>query len=177
MASSCIRGGSDWILQKVSSPKGSSSPGPGCPGQWGSPHPWRGSNTVWMWPLGTWFSRPGGVGVTVGLGDLRGLSHPGWFCDLERVGSGCAVRFPRPLPWEPARSWRAVGLKPGSLGRGWMFLALPFLERKVLEGGRRQISWLPWLLFASREDFSCWALSQRLLQHLPSAGRLPGCCR
>ena len=49
--------------------------GPGCPGQWGSPHPWRGSNTVWMWPLGTWFSRHGGVGVTVGL-DLRGLFQP-----------------------------------------------------------------------------------------------------
>ena len=33
--------------------------GPGCPGQWGSPHPWSGSKTVWMWHLGTQFSRHG----------------------------------------------------------------------------------------------------------------------
>jgi len=31
---------------------------------------------VWMWHLGTWFSRHGGVGVTVGLGDLGGLFQP-----------------------------------------------------------------------------------------------------
>ena len=50
--------------------------GPGCPGQWGSPHPWRGSDTVWLWHLGTGFSRRGGIGVTVGLDDLRGLFQP-----------------------------------------------------------------------------------------------------
>jgi len=31
MASSCIRGGSDWLLGKISSPKGLSSTGTGCP--------------------------------------------------------------------------------------------------------------------------------------------------
>ena len=50
--------------------------GPGCPGPWGSPHPWRGSNTVWMWHLGTRFHRHGGAGVIVGSDDLRGLSQP-----------------------------------------------------------------------------------------------------
>jgi len=30
-----------------------SGTGTGCPGQWWSPHPWRGSRTVWMWHLGT----------------------------------------------------------------------------------------------------------------------------
>jgi len=50
--------------------------GPGCPGQWGSPHPWRRSKTVRMWHLGTWFSRRGGIGVTVGLDSLRGLFQP-----------------------------------------------------------------------------------------------------
>jgi len=76
MASSCIRGGSDWILGKISSLQEWSGIGPGCPGQWWSPHPWRGSKNVWMWHFGTWFSRRGGVGVMVGLGDLRGLFQP-----------------------------------------------------------------------------------------------------
>jgi len=35
-----------------------------------------GFKTVWMWYLKTWFSRPGGVGVTAGLNDLRGLFQP-----------------------------------------------------------------------------------------------------
>jgi len=48
----------------------------GCPGQWWSPDPWRGSKTVWMWHFGTWFIRHGGVGFTVGLDDLRGLFQP-----------------------------------------------------------------------------------------------------
>jgi len=72
--------GSSFILDKVfiiiSFLKEQSGIGPGCPGQWGSPHPWRGSNTVGMWHLGTWFSRRGGVGVTVGPDDLRGLFQP-----------------------------------------------------------------------------------------------------
>jgi len=38
-ASSCVRGGSDWILGKISSLQECSGVGPGCPGQWGSPHP------------------------------------------------------------------------------------------------------------------------------------------
>ncbi|KAK4825476.1 hypothetical protein QYF61_027631 [Mycteria americana] len=41
MASSCARGGLDWILGKPSSLKGLSSIGTGCPGKWLSHHPWR----------------------------------------------------------------------------------------------------------------------------------------
>jgi len=29
-----------------------------------------------MWHLGTWFSRHGGVGLTVGLDDLKGIFQP-----------------------------------------------------------------------------------------------------
>ena len=76
MASGCVRGGSDGTPGKISLLKEWSGLGPGCPGQWGSPHPWRGSKTVWMWPLGTWVSRHGGVGLAVGLDDLRGLFQP-----------------------------------------------------------------------------------------------------
>jgi len=65
LASSCAGGGLDWILANILFLKEWSGIGPGCPGQWGSPHSWRHSKTVWMWHLGTWFSRPGGVGVTV----------------------------------------------------------------------------------------------------------------
>ena len=72
MGNTMRRGGSDWILGKISLLQEWSGTGPGCPGQWWSPHPWRGSKTVWLWHLGTWFSRRGGVGV--GLGDLRDLS-------------------------------------------------------------------------------------------------------
>jgi len=76
MASGCIRGGLDWILGKISLLQEWSGIGPGCPGQWWSPHPWRGSKNVWMWHLGTWFSRHGGVGLTFGPDDLRGLFQP-----------------------------------------------------------------------------------------------------
>jgi len=75
-ASSCVRGGPGWILGKISLLKEWSDIGPGCPGQWWSPHPWRGSKNMRMWHLGTWFSRHGGVGVMVGLDDLRGLFQP-----------------------------------------------------------------------------------------------------
>ena len=50
--------------------------GAGCPEKQWSPHPWRGSKNVWMWHFRTWFSRHGGAGVVVGLGDLRGLLQP-----------------------------------------------------------------------------------------------------
>jgi len=50
--------------------------GTGCPGKWLSPHPWRCSKNMYMWHLGTWFGRHGGVGLTVGLDDLRGLFQP-----------------------------------------------------------------------------------------------------
>ena len=35
------QGGLDWILAKISSLKGSSGIGTGCPGKWLSPHLWR----------------------------------------------------------------------------------------------------------------------------------------
>ena len=69
-----LRGGLDWTLGKISFLKEWSGIGTGCPGQWWSPHPWKGSKTMWMWHFRTWFSRHGGVGVTVGLDDLRGLN-------------------------------------------------------------------------------------------------------
>jgi len=95
MASRCIRGGLDWLLGKISVLREWSGIGPGCPGQWGSPHPWRGSNTVWTWHLGTWFSRHGGVGVTAGLDDLGGLFQPEGFCGcMTCMGWGHSVRSP-----------------------------------------------------------------------------------
>jgi len=48
-----VRGGLDWILGKISVLKEWSGIGPGCPGRWWSPHPWRGSKTVWMWHFRT----------------------------------------------------------------------------------------------------------------------------
>ena len=41
MASSCVRGGLDWILGKISLLKEWSGIGTGCPGRRLSPHPWR----------------------------------------------------------------------------------------------------------------------------------------
>jgi len=38
MASGCVRGGLDWILEKISLVKGI---GVSCPGKWWSHHPWR----------------------------------------------------------------------------------------------------------------------------------------
>jgi len=73
LASSCVRGGSDGTWGQMSFLGERSGIGAG---QWGSPHPWGGSKPVWMWHLGTGFGRHGGVGVMVGLDDLRGLSHP-----------------------------------------------------------------------------------------------------
>ena len=48
----------------------------GCPGRWWSHHPWRFSKNVLMWHFRTRFSRRGGVGLTLGLHDLRGLFQP-----------------------------------------------------------------------------------------------------
>jgi len=107
MASSSLRGGSDWILGKMSSLEEWSGIGPGCPGRWGSPHPWRGSNTVWMWPLGTWLSRRGAVGLAVGLDGLRGLLQP------SRSGDSMICHQP------PRALGRAGSLPgPGSDGNG-----------------------------------------------------------
>ena len=71
-----LRGGLDGTLGKVSLLQEWSGIGTGCPWWWQSHHPWRGSKTMKMWHFGTWFSRHGGVGVTVGLDDLWGLFQP-----------------------------------------------------------------------------------------------------
>jgi len=73
MASSCVRGRLDWILGKIT--ERAVRHWHGLPRGVGSHHRQRGSNTVWMWHSGTWFSRHGGVGVIAGLDDLRGLSN------------------------------------------------------------------------------------------------------
>jgi len=41
MASSCTGEGLDWALEKISSPKGLSNTGTGCPGKWWSLLSWR----------------------------------------------------------------------------------------------------------------------------------------
>ena len=46
MTSSCIRAALDWIWGKMSLLKEWSGIGPGSPGQWWSPHPWRSSKHV-----------------------------------------------------------------------------------------------------------------------------------
>jgi len=74
MASSCARGGLDWIFGKNFSPKGLASVGTGCPGKWWSHHRWRDSKVVYMLHLGTRFS--GGLGsvtLRVRLDDLKDL--------------------------------------------------------------------------------------------------------
>jgi len=76
MASSCVRGGLGWILGKNSSLNEWSGTGTGCPGKWWSLHPCRCSKNVWIWHFRTQFSRRGGVGLMVGLDDLRGLFQP-----------------------------------------------------------------------------------------------------
>jgi len=54
MASSCIRGGLDWILGKISSLKALSNTETGCPGKWWSHHTWRYLKDEQTWHLGTW---------------------------------------------------------------------------------------------------------------------------
>jgi len=73
MASSCIRGGLDWKSGKISLLKEWSGIGIGCPGKWLCPHPWRCFSKRVDVALRIWFSRHGGVGMTVGLHALRGL--------------------------------------------------------------------------------------------------------
>ena len=103
-ASGCVRGGSGWRSGTISVLGERSGVGPGCPGQGGSPHPWGGSNTVGMWPCGTWLSRRGGVGVTAGLGDLRGLLQPSRFCDAAVLlfepgpALSCPLQSPGAVP-------------------------------------------------------------------------------
>jgi len=46
MASSCIRGGLDWISGKIFLLEEWSGTGTGCRVRWWSPHPWRCSKNV-----------------------------------------------------------------------------------------------------------------------------------
>jgi len=62
--------------EKISSLKGLSSTETGFPGRWLSHHPWRCLKNGWMCYFGVWLSRHGGVGLTGGLDDLRGLFQP-----------------------------------------------------------------------------------------------------
>ena len=76
MASSCVRGGLDWLSGKISLLKEWSDMGTGSPGRWLSPRPWSCSKTTSVVALQVWFSRHGGAGWMVGLHDLRGLFQP-----------------------------------------------------------------------------------------------------
>jgi len=78
MASSYVRGGLDWISGKIFLMKEWSGIGIGCPGKWLSHRPWRCSRNVWIWHFWTFFSRHSGVGLMIGLEDLRGLFQPWW---------------------------------------------------------------------------------------------------
>jgi len=74
---SCVRGGLDWILGKISSPEGLSSIRAGGPGKWWGHHPWGNLKDVEMWRLGTRFS--GGLGSAkfmVEFDHLKGLFQP-----------------------------------------------------------------------------------------------------
>ena len=79
MAASCVGRGLCWVSGKMSFLKERSGVGAGCPGRWGSPRP-GGSDTVWMWRLGTGCSRRGGVGVMVASDDLGGFCQPVILC-------------------------------------------------------------------------------------------------
>jgi len=76
IASSCARGGSVWILLKISSLKKCQCVGIGCPGRWLTHHPLKCSRNVQIWYRGTKFSEHGGDGLMVGLDHLRGLFQP-----------------------------------------------------------------------------------------------------
>lgn len=94
---------------------GLSSPGAGCPGQWWSHRPWKCSNNVWLWHMGSWAGgeRGGGgdgAGLMVGLHYLRGLFQPN-NCDSMRRDHQCRSgslvprvrlgqdRHPQVTPW------------------------------------------------------------------------------
>ena len=74
MASSCIRGGSIWILGKIYSLKEWSGSGTAAQGG-GSPHPWRCSGAVGMWHK-LWFVGSIGDGWMVGHDDLGNPFQP-----------------------------------------------------------------------------------------------------
>ena len=67
--------------------------GIGCPGKrWSHWSSWRFQRTMWIWHMGTWFSRYGGDGLMVGLDNLRGLLQPLWFCD-SAIQSDLPLRY------------------------------------------------------------------------------------
>jgi len=76
----CTKAGLGWILGKISSPKEQSGAGTDCPVSGGSHCPWGCSRSMGIWHWGTW-SVGILVWVGVGLGGLRALLQPEWFCD------------------------------------------------------------------------------------------------
>jgi len=75
--SGCARGGLDWKLGRLSSLKGLSSIGTGCPGKWLSHHAWRYLRRVDVALRGACCS--GGLGNVmsmVELDDPKGLFQP-----------------------------------------------------------------------------------------------------
>jgi len=64
------------MMRKISLPKEWSGIGIGCSGKQLSYHSWRCSKNMLIWHFRIWFSRHVGVGLMVGLGDLRGLFQP-----------------------------------------------------------------------------------------------------
>ena len=70
------------FILDISSLKGLSGIGTGCPGKQLRYHPWRYLKNVYMWCLGTLFC--GGLGsarLMVGPDDLKGLFQSKQFCD------------------------------------------------------------------------------------------------
>jgi len=75
MASSCVRGVLDWILGKISLLSGQTLEQT-AQGSGGVTIPGGIQKTSKTGHVGTWFSQRGGVRLTVGLDDLRGLFQP-----------------------------------------------------------------------------------------------------
>lgn len=74
-----------WMLGNISPLKGWSGIGVGWPGQWWNHHPWKHSNDVWMWRLGTRLSGEyDSFRLTAGiksLGKSFWTQTLPWFCD------------------------------------------------------------------------------------------------
>ena len=71
-----------------------------------------------MWHFGTWFSRHGGVGVTAGLDDLRGLFQPQWFYDNKSYKHSNMVTWKIILKlWSASAAFKSINL---FWERSWM---------------------------------------------------------